>query len=88
MTFGFHREQWSELLPSHHPSLSESFITTLYIYERHTLIYIHPPSSTPFHDTVHRRVLERIARHAHHSETSCPTNRDLSLLLVLMEAML
>lgn len=71
--------------PSHHPSLSESFIAArrIYVYTNtlpHIIyIYILPPSyqkRSPQHTCIlHTQ-----------SPTSCPTNQDLSLLPTVTDA--
>jgi len=68
--------------PSHHPSLSESFIAAWCIYEHISYIYIyiylpHPTKNAPSQHTcmLHTQ-----------SPTSCPTNQDLSLLPTVTDA--
>lgn len=89
MTFGFHQgEQWSELPlpftihPCRSPLLPPGIYTNGILSYTSTLLLFH----IPFHDT--RSTYERVGAHSSLTthETSCPTNRDLSLLLVLMEA--
>lgn len=75
MTFGFHREQWSELPPSPSILVGILYYHPVYIRTVHPRIYIH---------TLAQRCVRCVDTQ---SGTSCPTNWDLSLLLVVMEAM-
>lgn len=81
MTFGLHREQWSELPPltihpCRNPLLPPGIYTNGIPSYISTLLLPHPSG---------RRTCACMwrtgrANHAHHLQTSCPTNRDLSLL--------
>lgn len=81
MEFGFHREQWSELLPlTIHPCQNPLLPPGVYmdaippyIY----YIYIYPRLSNASLDVP--------VCLAHESPTSCPTNQDLSLLPAVMD---
>ena len=81
MTFGFHREQWSELPPL---LLSPSILVGIlyyhpvYIYERYTLVYIYIYILLSFFHILAQHCVRCVE--TRRAGTSCPTNWDLSLL--------
>lgn len=82
MTFGFHREQWSELPPL---LLSPSILVGIlyyhpvYIYETvHPRIYIYIYILLSFFHTLAQHCVRCVE--TRRAGTSCPTNWDLSLL--------
>jgi len=95
MAFGFHREQWNELPPlTIHPCRNPLLPPAIYIY---IYIYIY---MYVYHERCIPNVREPVCvapalpnvppgipvYFTHESPTSCPTNQDLSLLLVVTDA--